>query len=125
MSYTGIRVKNMDESIRFYTQILGMKLLERERTPQTQGEVATLKSPGSEQVIELNWYAQGSRFGTPYANGSEVDHLGFDVDDLDEWVRELEKKGVKILLRLREIGGWNEAFIEDPNGIWIEFFQRK
>jgi len=125
MSYTGIRVKNMDESIRFYTQILGMKLLERERTPQTQGEVATLKSPGSEQVIELNWYAQGSRFGTPYANGSEVDHLGFDVDDLDEWIRELEKKGVNILLRIREVGGWNEAFIEDPNGIWIEFFQRK
>jgi len=125
MSYTGIRVKNMDESIRFYTQILGMKLLERERTPQTQGEVATLKSPGSEQVIELNWYAQGSRFGTPYANGSEVDHLGFDVDDLDEWIRELEKKGVNILLRIREVGGWNEAFIEDPNGIWIEFLQRK
>ena len=115
----------MDESIRFYTEILGMKLLERERTPQTQGEVATLKSPGSEQVIELNWYAQGSRFGTPYANGSEVDHLGFDVDDLDEWIRELEKKGVNILLRIREVGGWNEAFIEDPNGIWIEFFQRK
>ena len=125
MIYTGIRVKDMDESIRFYTQILGMKLLERERTPQTQGEVATLKSPGSEQVIELNWYAQGSRFGTPYANGSEVDHLGFDVDDLDEWIRELEKKGVNILLRIREVGGWNEAFIEDPNGIWIEFFQRK
>jgi lactoylglutathione lyase len=125
MIYTGIRVKNMDESIRFYTEILGMKLLEREQTPQTQGEVATLKSPGSEQEIELNWYAQGSRFGTPYTNGSEVDHLGFDVDDLDEWVRELEKKGVKALLRIREIGGWNEAFIEDPNGIWIEFLQRK
>jgi lactoylglutathione lyase len=125
MKYTGIRVKNMDESIRFYAEILGMKLLEREQTPQTQGEVATLKSPGSEQKIELNWYAQGSRFGTPYVNGSEVDHLGFDVDDLDEWVRELETKGVTILLRIREIGGWNEAFIEDPNGIWIEFLQRK
>lgn len=124
MVYTGIRVKNMNESIGFYTEILGMKVLERKRTPQTRGEWATLKSPDSEQVIELNWYAEGSRFGTPYVNGSEVDHLGFDVENLADWIRELEAKGVKILVRPREIGDWNEAFVEDPNGIWVEFLQR-
>jgi len=119
----------MDRSIAFYTEILGMELVEeRQRTPPTEGEVATLKSADSEQLLELNWYTEGSRFGTPYANGSEVDHLGFEVDNLDEWMSSLEKKGVKILIRPREIGaasGWNEAFIEDPNGIWIEFLQRK
>lgn len=125
MIYTGIRVKDMDESIRFYTEILGMQLVERQRTPQTQGEGATLKSPGSEQVVELNWYEQGSKFGTAYINGSEIDHLGFEVESMNEWVHDLEAKGVKILVRPYEIGGWNEAFIEDPNGIWIEFLQRK
>jgi lactoylglutathione lyase len=125
MIYTGIRVKDMDESIRFYTETLGMTVVERQRTPQTQGEVATLKSPGSDQVLELNWYEEGTKFGTPYTNGSEVDHLAFEVEDVAEWVRELESKGVKILLRIYELGGWNEAFIEDPNGIWIEFLQRK
>jgi lactoylglutathione lyase len=125
MIYTGIRVKDMDESIHFYTGVLGMKLLDRDKTPQTQGEGATLKSPDSEQMLELNWYAENSKFGTPYVNGSEVDHLAFDVENLDEWVHELEEKGVKILVRPREIGEWNEAFIEDPNGIWIEFLQRK
>ena len=129
MIYTGIRVKNMDQSIAFYTEILGMKIVEeREKTPPTEGEVATLKSADSEQLLELNWYKEGSRFGTPYMNGSEVDHLGFDVDNLSEWIRSLEKKGVRILVRPREIGagtGWNEAFVEDPNGIWIEFLQRK
>ena len=126
MIYTGIRVKNMDQSIAFYTEILGMKLVEeREKTPPTEGEVATLKSSDSEQLLELNWYKEGSRFGTPYVNGSEVDHLGFEVENLSEWISSLEKKGVKILFRFREIGGWNEAFIEDPNGIWIEFLQRK
>lgn len=124
MIYTGIRVKNMDESIGFYTEILGMTLLERQKTPQTQGEWATLKSPSSEQVIELNWYEEGSKFGTVYTNGSEIDHLGFDVENMDEWLRELEAKGVKIHVRPYEIGGWNEAFIEDPNGIWVEFLQR-
>ena len=125
MIYTGIRVKDMGQSIAFYTEILGMKLVEeREKTPPTEGEVATLKSPDSEQLLELNWYKEGSKFGTPYTNGSEVDHLGFDVENLSEWISSLEKKRVKILFRL-EIGEWNEAFIEDPNGIWIEFLQRK
>jgi len=129
MIYTGIRVKNMDQSLAFYTEILGMKLVEkREKTLPTEGEVATLRSPDSEQLLELNWYKEGSRFGTPYVNGSEVDHLAFGVEDLTQWISSLEKKGVKILVRPREIGadvGWNEAFIEDPNGIWIEFLQRK
>jgi lactoylglutathione lyase len=128
MIYTGIRVKNMDQSIAFYTEILGMKLVEREKTPPTEGEVATLKGADSEQILELNWYKEGSRFGTPYANGSEVDHLAFDVENLGEWISSLENKGVKILVRPREIGvslGWNEAFVEDPNGIWIEFLQRR
>jgi len=129
MIYTGIRVKDMDESIAFYTKILGMRLVEaREKTPPTEGEVATLKSADSEQLLELNWYREGSRFGTPYTNGSEVDHLAFDVENLNEWIGSLEKKGLKILVRPREIGlesGWNEAFIEDPNGIWIEFLQRR
>jgi lactoylglutathione lyase len=125
MIYTGIRVKDMEESIEFYTNVLGMRLQKREKAPQTHGESAALKSPGSEQVIELNWYANGSKFGEAYVNGSEIDHLGFEVEDLAEWVRELEAKGVKILVRPYEIGGWNEAFIEDPNGVWIEFLQRE
>jgi lactoylglutathione lyase len=124
MVYTGIRVKSMEESIKFYTETLGMQLVERTKTPRTHGEVATLRSPGSEQVIELNWYSHGTMFGTTYENGSEIDHLGFEVENLEAWVRELESKGVKILYRIHEIGGWNEAFIEDPNGIWIEFLQR-
>ena len=124
MIYTGIRVKSMEESVKFYTDVLGMQLVERKQTPQTHGELATLKSPGSDQVIELNWYFHGSTFGDSYENGSEIDHLGFEVDNLEAWLRELEAKGVKILIRPYEIGGWNEAFIEDPNGIWIEFLQK-
>ena len=123
MIYTGIRVKDMEESIKFYTETLGMTLVKRELAPQTHGESATLKSPGSEQIIELNWYAHGSTYGTAYENGSEVDHLGFEVENLSLWIKELEAKGVKILIRPYEIGGRNEAFIEDPNGIWIEFLQ--
>jgi lactoylglutathione lyase len=122
--YTGIRVRDLDQSIRFYTELLGMEIVEKEQAaPPTQGRVVVLRSPGSSQLLELNWYEPMSRFGPPYVNGEELDHLSFECDDVDRTVRELESKGAKVRVRPREIGadiGWNEAFVEDPNGIWIE-----
>jgi lactoylglutathione lyase len=124
--YTGIRVKNMDESIRFYTEVLGMKIAEkRERTEPTKGEVVTLKSPGSVQLLELNFYENDSPFYAPYVNGEDLDHLAFDVESLESVVSSLKSKGVEVLVEPYQIGGWREAFIKDPNGIWIELLQRK
>ena len=55
--YSWIRVKNMAKSIRFYTQVMGMKVAEkREKTKPTRGEVVTPKSPNSNQLLELNYY---------------------------------------------------------------------
>jgi lactoylglutathione lyase len=127
--YTGIRVRDLNESIRFYTGVLGMEIVEPvQATPPTQGRVVGLRSPGSSQLLELNWYEPSSRFGSPYVNGEELDHLAFECDDVDRVVRELESKGAKVRVRPREIGGsigWNEAFVEDPNGIWIELVPAK
>lgn len=88
----------------------------------------TLQSPGSSELLELNWYAEGSRFGSPYSNGEELDHLAFECDDLTEAVADLEQRGVEVTVHPKEIGeqeGWNEAFVKDPNGIWIELLQAK
>ena len=129
LNYTGIRVRDMDESLRFFTGVLGMEVVEnRQPTPPTEGEVVTLRSPDGSQLLELNWYAEGSRFGPPYVNGEDLDHLGFEVDDLDAALAELSRSGVEVLIRPGEIGGeigWREAFVKDPNGIWIELLQRK
>ena len=129
LKYTGIRVKDMDESLRLYTEVLGMEVADRgEPTPPTKGEVVTLRSPGGDQPLELNWYVEGSRFGLPYVNGEELDHLAFDLDNLDRAVADLVSKGVEVVVRPGEIGGWygwREAFAKDPNGIWIELVQRK
>jgi lactoylglutathione lyase len=129
MTYTGIRVKNIEESLSFYTEILGMEVVEPlGPAPPTEGKVATLRSSGSAQLLELNWYPAGSRFGPPYANGEDLDHLSFECEDLAEAVKELEMRGVEIIVRPMEIGaeqGWNEAFVKDPNGIWIELLQAR
>jgi lactoylglutathione lyase len=124
--YTGIRVKNMDESIRFYTRVLGMKIEEElEKMEPTKGKVITLKSPDSSQLLELNYYEEESPFYAPYANGEDLDHLAFDVENLESTVADLKRKGIEIVVEPYQIGGWREAFIRDPNGIWIELLQRK
>ncbi len=127
--YTGIRVKNMDESIRFYTEVLGMQIAEkRQETEPTKGEVVTLKSPDSNQLLELNFYENDSPFYAPYVNGEDLDHLAFDVENLESTVTDLKRKRIEIIVEPNQIGasaGWREAFIEDPNGIWIELLQRK
>jgi lactoylglutathione lyase len=129
MIYTGIRVKDIEESIRFYTEILGMQVIEPlQPASPTNGRVVTLRSADSAQVLELNWYGPGSKFGTPYANGEDLDHLAFECTDLAQAVRELERHGVEVVVRPKEIGadvGWNEAFVKDPNGIWVELLQAK
>ena len=124
--YTGLRVRDMDASLRFYTGILGMAVVDRrEKTEPTSGEVVGLRSPGSDQLLELNWYREGTRFGTAYSNGEDLDHLAFEVDDLDAALRELEAQGVRVVVRPGDVGGWREAFVLDPNGIWIELLPRK
>ncbi len=127
MTYTGIRVNDMADSLRFYTEILGMQVVEPlESTSPTAGKVVTLRSPASHQLLELNWYEAGSRFGPTYSNGEDLDHLAFECDDLAVAVGELERRGIEVVVHPKEIGemiGWNEAFVKDPNGIWIELLQ--
>ena len=127
--YAGLRVRDIERSLRFYTEILGMEVVDRlESFEPTRGKAVTLRSPGSSQLLELNWYEEGSRFGTAYTNGEELDHLGFEVEDLEDAVKRLEEEGVEVVVRPGTIGGelgWREAFVKDPDGIWIELVQRK
>src|SRR2546422_7166383 len=96
LKYTGIRVKDMDESLQFYTGVLGMEVVDkREPTPPTKGEVVTLRRPGGDQLRELDWEAAGCRFGLPYVNGEELDHLSFDVYELDGAITEMSRQGVE------------------------------
>jgi len=124
--YTGLRVRDIERSLRFYTEILGMEIVDPlESYEPTHGKAVTVRSPSSSQLLELNWYEEGSQFGTAYTNGEELDHLGFEVENLQAAVERLEEKGVKVMVRPGTIGGWREAFVKDPDGIWIELVQRK
>jgi lactoylglutathione lyase len=117
--YTGIRVKDLDESIRFYTEVLSMKLKERNRLDATGGEVAVVVSEDGGPEIELNYYKEGSKYFEPYTSGQELDHIAFYVGDVDGFLAEAKEKGYDKVLEVKSTKSkW--AYIRDPNGIFIE-----
>ena len=120
-TYVGIRVKDVQQSIDFYSKVLGMTLLGRSKIEKVKGEVASLQSKDGGFQLELNHYDPDSPYNTPYVVGEGLDHLAFKVDNLDEALHTAEGLGYDTRLDMKtESSRW--AYIEDPNGIWIELF---
>lgn len=86
------------------------------------GKFLHLMSPGSRQLLELNWYPKNSRFYTRYKHGEELDHLAFIVDDVEKAYRWLMSKGVKTAISPAKSEG-TEVYVKDPDGVWIELLQ--
>jgi len=121
-TYVGIRVNDLQKSIDFYTKLLGMKVAGRGKVKQTKGETVALVSNEGGFVLELNYYEKGSPHYTKYTVGEGLDHLAFGVDHLDKALREARSAGYPTVLEMKADGSrW--AYIEDPNGIWIELFK--
>ncbi len=122
--HTMLRVNDLDESLRFYTELLGMKLLRR--TDYESGRF-TLAFVGygdesSTAVLELthNWDT------SQYDPGNGYGHIAIGAADIYSVCEEIRKKGGKIV---REPGPMKHgttviAFVEDPNGYKIELIQR-
>ena len=123
--HTMIRVGDLDRSIAFYTEVLGMKLLRRKDYPDGKFTLAFVGygDESDNSVVELthNWgvesYDQGSAFG----------HLALEVDDVYQATDEIRTRGGKIL---RDAGPMNAgstiiAFVEDPDGYQIELIGSK
>jgi lactoylglutathione lyase len=120
ITYAGIRVTDLERSLRFYCEGLGLK--ERGRgTMSHGGTFVSLEDPESHFQLELNLYPPDSRFATPYVVGEGLDHLGLDVADARGLIERLRSMGARVAVE-----PWLEAnrywigFVEDPDGIWIE-----
>lgn len=118
-----LRVGNLDESIDFYCNVLGMKLLRQKEYPSGEFTLAFL-GYGDESdttVIELtyNWGV------TSYDLGSAYGHIAIGVDDIYGTCDEIKARGGKVV---REPGPMKHgstviAFVEDPTGYKIELIQ--
>jgi catechol 2,3-dioxygenase-like lactoylglutathione lyase family enzyme len=116
--YSGIQVRDLRRSLKFYG-FLGLKMSHR-GTMKHGGKWVHLVDTSTKQRLELNWYPKGSKFYEKYRNGSELDHIGFKVDDAVKWFDLLVKRGAKPAAK--PFGDELEtlAYVEDPDGIWIE-----
>ncbi len=119
-----LRVNDMDESVEFYCDKLGMKLLRRKDYPSGEFTLAFV-GYGSEDdstVIELtyNWGVRKYEMGTAFG------HLAIAVPDIYKTCSELKGKGVKVTREPGPMkhGGSVIAFIEDPTGYKIELIER-
>ena len=118
--HTMIRVKDLDQSINFYCDVLGMKLLRKKDYPSGRFTLAFVGygDESENTVVELtyNWdthtYDLGNAFG----------HFALGVDDIYHTCDELRSRNVKIVREPGPMkhGGTEIAFIEDPNGYKIE-----
>jgi lactoylglutathione lyase len=123
--HTMLRVGDLNRSIDFYTQVLGMTLLRRKDYPEGRFTLAFVGyGDESEQAaIELthNWDTDAYELGTGYG------HIALEVDDVYQACAEIKERGGKIL---REAGPMNAgttiiAFVADPDGYPIELIGRK
>jgi lactoylglutathione lyase len=124
MLHTMLRVNDLDESLRFYTELLGMKLL---RKKDYEGGRFTLAFVGygeesDHTVLELthNWDTKSYELGTAYG------HIALGTSDIKDTVEKIRAAGGKVT---REPGPMKHgttviAFVEDPNGYKIELIER-
>jgi lactoylglutathione lyase len=123
--YTGIRVKDLEKSIKFYREALGFRTVLKGKMKVHEGTYVQMRTPTGKQILELNYYPKTSKFYEEYVNGSELDHLGLYVRDVREQYERLIKLGCEPAVEPFNQGSWVLAFVKDPNGIWLELIGRE
>ena len=119
-AHTMIRVTDMDTSITFYLDTLGLELIEHFELPGADATLAFLKDPRSGMEIELTY----NHDGRSYDHGSAFGHLAFFVESVDAIHAKLAAKGVHFSLAPKTmINGTRIAFAVDPTGYKIEFIE--
>lgn len=123
--HTMLRVGNLEQSIAFYTEVLGMKLIRQADNEQYKYTLAFLGyGDESEQtVIELtyNWDTDS------YDLGNAFGHLAIECDDIYQTCDTIREKGITITREPGPVKGGKTviAFIKDPDGYSIELIQKK
>ncbi|HSA62896.1 MAG TPA: VOC family protein [Nitrospiraceae bacterium] len=118
--HTRMRVSNLDETIRFYTSVLGLEVLERKTSPRGS-QLAFLKVPNSDELIELTSFPPSG----PVKVQEDLVHLAFQVESLDGTIASLNAKGVKVTDGPTQTSsGSRFIFIDAPDGYEIELIER-
>ena len=118
--HTRYRVDELERTVRFYREVLGLEEVRRHKSPRGS-ELVFLKAPQSEETIELCHFPDSG----PVQVQPDLTHLAFEVESLEAFGRHLEKHGLKYSdgPHLKPDGS-GFAFIDAPEGYEIELMQR-
>lgn len=119
--HTRYRVQDLDRTIAFYRDVLGLEEVRRHRSPRGS-ELVFLKAPGSEELIEICRY-DGSG---PVVVGPDLTHLAFEVPDLEAFAKHAAEHGYPLSDGPTVSGnGTRFAFVDAPEGYEIELIERR
>lgn len=118
--YSGIRVRDLRRSLRFYRR-LGFRVVQRGSFSHG-GRYVHLVFPGSTHRLELNYYPPGTRFYVPSHRGMEFDHFGFHARDPDAWLDAARRAGARFMVGYTDRPEQRLYFVRDPDGVWLGVF---
>jgi len=121
IKYTTIAVADMDESIKFYTEIMGLKI-DKQFNPRPGLNITFMKGEG-ESIIELIEFLENPQNPAENPQKPGLIAVGMEVEDIKTTVEELKYKGAKFTLEPTQTPFEILAFIEDPNGVRIALIQ--
>jgi lactoylglutathione lyase len=116
--HTMVRVTDLDKSLKFYCDALGLRELKRKEVPQGRFTLVFLAAPGDDDAqVELtyNWDPES------YTGGRNFGHLAYAVDDIYATCKRLQEHGVTINRPPRD---GHMAFVRSPDNISVELLQR-
>ena len=117
--HTRFRVSDMDKSVYFYRDILGMKVVEQKTSPRGS-KLVFLKFPDMDCELELCSFTDSGNVHVP----EDLVHLAFEVDDLERCIERLKVAGVLITEGpIESSNGTRFIFTEDPDKYEIELIQ--
>jgi lactoylglutathione lyase len=118
--HTRMRVSDMDQTIAFYTDVLGLEVLERKTSPRGS-HLAFLRVPNSDELIELCSFPPSG----PVTVQTDLVHLAFQVENLDDTIASLKQKGITITDGpTKTSSGSRFIFIDAPDGYEVELIER-
>ncbi len=117
--HTRFRVSDLEKTVSFYKDVLGLKELRR-HTSGRGSQLVFLRAPDSEEEIEICKFDQSG----PIVVGPDLTHLAFEVDDLETFAREAAAKGYPLSDGPHATGSGKIAFIDAPEGYEIELIER-
>ena len=123
--HTMLRVGDLQRSVKFYTEVLGMKLLRTTDRPEQKYSLAFVGYDGEDRsaVLELTYNYGVER----YDLGSAFGHVAIEVPDVKKACERVKSQGGKVTREPGPVKGGTSviAFVEDPDGYKIEFIERR